>query len=73
MSQISAPTTSTTNPESWLSCAEMAVRVGTSKRTIQRLCQDKRIAHHVLPGTTLIRFSPEDVAAFDAEARKVPA
>ena len=64
---------STTAQSGWISAKDMADRVGVNLRTIQRLANDNRIAHHRIPGTTLIRFSPEDVAAFDAEAQQVPA
>jgi len=56
--------------ERWITAQEMAARVGVEVRTIQRLAKAGRIAHHRIPATTLIRFSPEDVAAFDAGARR---
>jgi len=73
VSQTSAPQGTRTDEGPWLSAQEMADRVRVNLRTIQRLANAGRIAHHRIPGTTLIRFSPADVLAFDAEAQQVPA
>lgn len=64
--QTSVPVTD----ERWISCKEMAARKGTTPRTLQRLAKAGRIQHHKIPGTSIIRFSPEDVAAFDREAQQ---
>ena len=60
-------------PNRWISAKEFGDQLGVSPRTLQRLASDGRIKHHVIPGTSILRFSPEDVAAFEAEAQKATA
>ena len=57
-------------PNRWISAKEFGDRLGVNPRTLQRLASDGRIQHHVIPGTSILRFSPEDIAAFERDAAR---
>lgn len=56
----------------WMDVAEAAARLKTSKRTLYRLTEDRRVPFRRLPGTNHVRFAPEDIKAIEEAAKVQP-
>jgi len=49
----------------WLTVEELATHLAVSRRLVYQLVRDRRVPFRRLPGSGVVRFAPEDVAAIE--------